>query len=150
MYKNFLSILTGVIILFISSCNNKSSSDSGHDSKPDTAHILAYYFSPDSTEHTEFVFRITKEEFRFAFKDSTSSSLNFAKKWVIDTTYYVPVLDTLRDSIGKAKFDNNGKIQTGITYKGPYPNQFILVDGIKNIDTLRKKYHLHPPHPVLK
>lgn len=119
------TIILTLSTLLLFSCSNNKSATFDH-SKPDTSKQLLLYKLPDSTAKVELGFRIIKDTFKFTSIDSTT----LAKRWVKDTIYFIPIVDSAR----------------GLLFV-PYPSQYILIDGGKNVDSIFKKHKLHFPKP---
>jgi hypothetical protein len=104
------------------SCNSSSKS-TFQQSKPDTTKTAAIFMGGTGYVEGGIVFRISKDTFAFDSLDTET----IKKKWKRDTTYYIPQIVPLTDSLGKAVLDSLGKPQQTVRYF-PTPNKNILED----------------------
>lgn len=115
------SILIFSLVLLFAACSTNT--ETFKHSPADTSKTLALYHIGQQAK-VDLVFRIAKDTFMFSAVDSLTTK----KQWTRDTTYFVPIIDSAR----------------GLLFV-PYPKEFILIDGGKNVDSLMKKFNLHFP-----
>jgi hypothetical protein len=73
---------------------------------------------------------------------TTKDSVTFTKTWTKDTTYFIPITDTVRDKQMKPKLDSITHKPTLTTYYYPVLKKTILLDGNKDIPTILKENNL--------
>lgn len=119
----FLSLVTAALL---TACNSKSSNYKA--AHPDTVKTLALYRSgPGGLEaKVELVYRIDKDSLSWKINDDSTKA---DKSMQRVSQYYVPILDSAKKVIYI-----------------PYPAEYILIDGRKNVDSIFKAYKLHFPY----
>lgn len=128
-FSLFVAILVFVFFLFKP---NKSSTGFKRN-PPDTIRTaVLYYFPPQKGYRLEVVYRISKDSFDYFDLDSTTKK----KTWSRVKTYYVPVLDTLRNEFGKPIIDSATKKVKFFTFYPELGAKFVKSDMNINMDSL--------------
>lgn len=127
-----IAALGSYLISTSAACNNKSGGKFVHQ-PTDTVRTLLVYFN-GYTKRDEWgpCYRLTKDSLKFVEVDTVTQK----KQWVRDRFYFVPVVDTLRDSAGLPKLDSaTGRPITQTGYY-PIPENWVFRDMNLNLDSL--------------
>lgn len=122
--------MIAVLAIVLSACGatSKKETASVTRAKPDTVRTVAMYALGNTGQiRIDEVYRVSKDSVQQVVKDSSGSTVSYEKKVVRDTTYWVPIVDTLRDKAGTVQLDSLGKPKMQVNYY-PLPPQFIYQD----------------------
>lgn len=121
-------IILAIALFAVLACKHERSTPLSHQAqKNDTVRTTAIYILGSTREiHVDYCFRITKDTLAFSTIDSTGDQMVAQKKWVRDTSYFVPVQDTVKEN-GRAMLDSLGHPKMRITFY-QLPNRYILQD----------------------
>jgi len=125
-------LLLSVVILIISCSQQKIKP---FIPKSDTTKQLSL-FKKGKGFYNDIIYRIIKDTFKLSgYEDGETAKI----KWVKDTSYYIPYLDTLKDAkTGLPIKDSAGKERTYINYY-LRPKSDILIDANQSVDSVMKK-----------
>lgn len=125
------TLIIAVAATLLASCNSNPGGSPQRSSSADTVQSFAKYVI-DGKANESVVFLTVKDTFKLTSTDSTADHVTMAKKWVKDTTYFVPITDSLRDSARRPILDTLKKPKMQTKWY-PWPRRFIIYD-----------YHWHP------
>jgi hypothetical protein len=127
MKKTTTAILVMIALVYASSCTNGNSTAQFKASPPDTATVMAFYALGNTGQaRIDQVFRVSKDTTVMEVVDSSGGKITQRKVTRRDTTYWVPLADTLKKD-GAPVLDSVGKLQIKINY-APLPPLYIYQD----------------------
>lgn len=94
MKRTTLFLLIASVIIY-SCTDSKSASSTIKNSKTDSTTVVGLFqFGAQGKLVTDYLLRVTKDTFTTVIVDSTSEQQVSEKKWIKDTTYFAPWVDT--------------------------------------------------------
>jgi hypothetical protein len=117
-------LLATIVLSVLISCSNSSSFKK---STPDTTKTVAVYTNRAGALFIDYVVRVASDSFMLVSTDTTTSEVVSKRKWVRDTSYFVPLVDTLRDAANKPVLDSNGKSTLRLWWV-PSDKKYIIQD----------------------
>ncbi len=133
-------LLLGISIITLTSCKNDGVK-TFKQSPSDTTKTMCLYVLNNRQQFLDWTIRVTKDSFMYVKSDTAGNKVTQEKKWIRDTLYFVPVIDTLRDTQGKFILDSLGKPQPKLFWPQA-PKKYIIKDFNVNIN------EIFSPEPV--
>lgn len=122
--KKAIAVLS-LISIIILSCG--TSSDNYKHSAPDSVTTVTLYANRAGVLSLDWTVRITQDSFRVLDADTSKDAIVQKRSWGRVTTYYIPILDSIRGKDGKPLADSLNKFQKELIWI-PHDTKFIVKD----------------------